>query len=175
MSGREANAEPGARSARRRAVSAFRPAAHLALRLFLAAVFIYAGAQKIGKPLLFADEIHAYGVIGYGPPIYIAAIVLPWLEILCGVALVTGIMLRGSALLLLVLNAVFIAVIAVRSASIVRAGTPFLDVYFDCGCGFGETYAWKRLVEDAVFFGASLVCLVAPEHRFVLFRKRRSS
>ena len=120
MSGREASGEPAARSARRRAISVFHPAALLALRILLAAVFIYAGAQKIGKPLLFADEIHAYGVIGYGPPIYVAAIVLPWLEILCGVSLVTGIMLRGSALLLLVLNAVFIAVIAVRSASIVR-------------------------------------------------------
>lgn len=151
------------------------PAALVALRLFLAAIFIYAAVQKIGKPLLLADEIRAYGVFGLGPLVYVTAIVLPWLELLCGLSLVTGVLLRGSALALAVLNAVFIAVISYRTAGIVRAGTPFLDVYFDCGCGFGPTYAWKKLAEDAVYLAASLVVLTAPVHRFVVSFRRRSS
>jgi uncharacterized membrane protein YphA (DoxX/SURF4 family) len=153
----------------------FHPAALLVLRLFLAAIFIYAATQKIGKPLLFADEIRAYGVLEFGATVYIMAIVLPWIELFCGVSLVTGIMLRGSALTLLVMNAVFIAVISYRAAGIVRAGTPFLDVYFDCGCGFGATYAWKKLIEDAVYVAAALVVLVAPVHRFVISLDRRRS
>ena len=151
------------------------PAALLVLRLFLAAVFIYAAVQKIGKPLLFADEIRAYGVFSLGPLVYVTAIVLPWLELLCGLSLVSGVLLRGSALALAVLNAVFIAVISYRAAVIVRGGTPFLDVYFDCGCGFGPTYAWKKLIEDAVYLVASLVVLTAPVHRFVISLRRRSS
>jgi putative oxidoreductase len=152
----------------------YHPGVLLVLRLVLAAVFIYAAVQKIGKPLLFADEIHAYGVVEYGPPIYIMAIVLPWLELLCGLSLLSGFALRGSALMLLALNALFFAVIAFRSASIVQAGTSFLDVYFDCGCGFGPTYAWKKLIENAASVAAAGIILVAPAHRFVFPLGRRS-
>ena len=38
----------------------------LAFRLILAGIFIYAGFQKFGKPLMFADEIRMYGVLERG-------------------------------------------------------------------------------------------------------------
>ena len=153
----------------------FHPYLLLVFRLVLAAVFIYAAVQKIGKPLAFADEIRNYGVIGYGAPLYVMAVVLPWLELLCGLSLVTGVFLRGAALILLVLNAMFLVVIAKRTVGFVQEGTPFLKVYFDCGCGFGATYAWKKLLEDTVYFLLSMVLLFAPVHRFTLSLARRSS
>ncbi|HSG27473.1 MAG TPA: DoxX family protein, partial [Candidatus Krumholzibacterium sp.] len=67
----------------------------LVARIVLALVFIYAALQKIDKPLLFADEIRMYGVIDRGPFLYLMAIVLPWVEILCGVSLLTGLLMRG--------------------------------------------------------------------------------
>lgn len=140
----------------------------LACRLLLAVVFIYAGAQKAGKPLLFADEIGMYGLIGPGPVLSLVAIILPWIEIFCGIALIAGILMRGSALVLAVFNVVFIVVIAYRSAAIMHAdGIPLTQVYFDCGCGFGPTYAWKKLIEDTVFFFCALVILAAPVYRLV--------
>lgn len=151
------------------------PATLLALRLVLAAVFIYAAVQKIGRPLLFADEIRAYGVVDYGTPLYLMAIVLPWLELLCGVALVTGAALRGAALVLVALNALFITVIAFRAAALVRAGTPFFRVFFDCGCGFEPTYAWKKLIEDAALLAAAAIVLLAPAHGYTVPFRRRSS
>lgn len=151
------------------------PATLAALRLVLAAVFIYAALQKIGRPLLFADEIRAYGVVDYGAPLYVMAVVLPWLELVCGAALVTGIALRGAALVLACLNALFIAVIAYRAVVLSRAGTPFFQVFFDCGCGFDATYAWKKLIEDAALLAASLVLLLAPAHRYTVPLRRRSS
>lgn len=153
----------------------YNPYLLLAFRLLLAAVFIYAAAQKIGKPLAFADEIHGYGVVGYGPPLYIMAVALPWLELLCGLSLVTGVFMRGSALVLLGLNAMFLVVIAKKTAGFVEDGTPFMKVFFDCGCGFGATYAWKKLLEDSAYFLVSMVLLFAPAHRFVLSRSGRSS
>jgi len=147
----------------------------LVFRLFLAAVFIYAAAQKIGKPLAFADEIHSYSVVDYGPPLYCMAVVLPWLELICGLLLATGVFIRGSALILLGLNAMFLAVIAKRTTDYVNGGTPFMKVYFDCGCGFGATFAWRKLFEDAVYLLVSAVLLFAPLHRFTLSFKRRSS
>lgn len=151
------------------------PLTLLALRLVLAAVFIYAAIQKIGRPLLFADEIRAYGVVDDGAPLYVMAVVLPWFELLCGVALVTGVALRGAALILAGLNALFIVVIAYRAAVLVRGGAPFFKVYFDCGCGFGATYAWKKLIEDAALLAVSLVLLLAPAHRYTIPFRRRSS
>jgi len=156
-------------------MSRARPYILLAMRLILAAVFIYAAAHKIGRPLAFAEEIHTYGVVGYGAPLYVMAVVLPWLELLAGLALVTGVWLRGAALVLLALNAMFLVVIARRTVSYVHGGTPFLDVYFDCGCGFGATYAWKKLLEDAVYFVFSAALLTASAHRFTLSIRRRSS
>jgi putative oxidoreductase len=146
----------------------------LAIRLILAAVFIYASLQKIGRPLAFADEIRMYRILEIGPPLYIMAIALPWIELFCGISLVTGILMRGSALILLALNAIFLVAVSVRSVGIMsEEGIGFTAVYFDCGCGFGATYAWKKLLEDAFFFLFSLVILFAPEHRFVLNVSRR--
>lgn len=153
----------------------FNPYLLLAFRLLLAAIFIYAAVQKIGKPLAFADEIRNYGVVDYGPPLYIMAIVLPWIELLCGISLVTGVGVRGAALILVGLNAMFLAVIAKKTIGYMGDGTPFLKIYFDCGCGFGETYAWKKLLEDAVYLLVSLALLAAPRHRFAVSIRRRSS
>jgi putative oxidoreductase len=147
----------------------------LALRLALAAVFIYAGLQKIGRPLAFADEIRMYHILDIGPLLYIMAITLPWIELLCGLSLVTGIFMRGSALILLALNVVFLVAVSLRTVGIMsEEGIGFTSVYFDCGCGFGTTYAWKKLLEDAAFFLFSVVILFVPEYRFVLTVSRRS-
>lgn len=153
----------------------FNPYLLLAFRLLLAAIFIYAAVQKIGKPHAFADEIQNYGVIDYGPPLYIMAVVLPWVELFSGLCLVSGVAVRGAALFLVGLNAMFIVVIAKRTVGYVSGGTPFMKVYFDCGCGFGAVYAWKKLLEDAVYLLLALALLVAPRHRFVASIRRRSS
>jgi uncharacterized membrane protein YphA (DoxX/SURF4 family) len=153
----------------------FNPYLLLAFRLLLAAIFIYAAVQKIGKPNAFAEEIRNYGVVDYGPPLYVMAIVLPWIELLCGLSLVTGVAVRGAALILIGLNAMFLAVIAKRTIGYVSDGTPFMKVYFDCGCGFGAVYAWKKLLEDVVYLLISLALLAAPSHRFAVSIRRRSS
>jgi uncharacterized membrane protein YphA (DoxX/SURF4 family) len=147
----------------------------LALRLILAAVFVYAALQKIGKPLAFADEIRMYGILDIGPLLYILAIALPWIELLCGLSLLTGCFMRGSVLILLGLNAVFLVAVSIRTVGIMgEEGIGFMSVYFDCGCGFGATHAWKKLLEDLAFFLFSLVILLKPEYRFVLGISRRS-
>lgn len=153
----------------------FNPHVLLVFRFVLAAVFIYAAAQKIGKPIAFAQEIHNYSVVDYGTPLYLMAVVLPWVELVCGLALVTGAGIRGAALVLIGLNAMFLAVISIKTAGYVAGGTPFMKVYFDCGCGFGATYAWKKLLEDAVYLLLALALIAAPRHRFIVSIARRSA
>ena len=150
------------------------PVVILVLRLLLAAVFIYAAMQKIGKPLLFADEIRMYGILTGGPLLYIISITLPWIEIFCGLSLISGVFMRGAALILAVFNIVFIFVISYRSVMIIRnEGTPFMEIFFDCGCGFGATYAWKKLAEDALLLAGAVLIFLAPPYRLVFFSRRK--
>ena len=152
----------------------FNPYILLVMRLVLAAVFIYAAVQKIGRPLQFADEIRMYRILDIGPPLYIVSIVLPWIELFCGISLITGLFLRGSALIIVVFNVVFLIAVFVRTAQVMsEENITFLKVFFDCGCGFGETYAWKKLLEDFVFLVFSCVLLIAPVYGYVLQRTRR--
>jgi putative oxidoreductase len=146
----------------------------LVMRIVLAAVFIYAAFQKIGRPLAFADEIRMYRILDIGPPLYIMAIALPWIELLCGISLLSGLLMRGSALVLLVLNAVFLVAVTVRTVAIMgEEGIEFFKVYFDCGCGFGATHAWKKLLEDMLFLVFAAAILLAPRYRYVVNLSRR--
>ncbi|MCC7350816.1 MAG: hypothetical protein IT446_09620 [Phycisphaerales bacterium] len=96
----------------------------VALRLGLAGVFIYAGAIKATNPLLFATQIRAYelsGFVGGG----VLAVWLPWLELLCGLALLTHRMMGGALLWLAMLMVVFTAA---QASALIRGIT------LDCGC-----------------------------------------
>ena len=145
----------------------------LVFRIVIASVFIYASLQKIGKPLMFADEIGMYGILGPGPLLYLTAIILPWMELLCSIELLTGIFMRGAALLFAAMNLIFLVVISYRTVGIMAdGGTPLRQIYFDCGCGFGPTYAWKKLIEDSVFLVFSVAILFSPAYRFVAGRRK---
>jgi uncharacterized membrane protein YphA (DoxX/SURF4 family) len=144
------------------------------IRVVLAAVFIYAAFAKITKPLMFAEQIRMYRIIDTSPVLYITAIVLPWLEFLCGISLILGIFIRGSALILAWLNAVFLVVLIYRTTGIAASEhISFFKVFFDCGCGFEPTHAWKKILEDAGLFAISLILFFAPAYGYMLFRSDR--
>jgi putative oxidoreductase len=97
------------------------------LRLALATIFIYAGVTKVLAPVRFAADIRNFHLLPQTATLPLA-FYLPWLEVLCGVALLVPWFYRGSMLVLLVLAFVF--VIALMTARI-RG----IDV--SCGC-FGH-------------------------------------
>ena len=71
-------------------------------RLLLGIVFIYAAAGKIGDPADFALAIANYQIL---PSAWInpTALFLPWLELVCGLGLMSGVLKRGSALVITLL------------------------------------------------------------------------
>ena len=128
------------------------------LAFLVAAVFLYAGILKAWEPIKFAEDIQKYHILswplGMGMAFY-----LPWLEIICGLALLTPWLRRGAAAILTLLTLVFIAV---TIAAKVRG------INLDCGC-FGSAaknlpFAW-HLVIDFALLGALLL----------LVRRRRRS
>ena len=65
------------------------PRLTVAARIALGLVFIAAALPKIGDPPGFAKAIWAYQLVP-GPVLNPMALVLPWLELLCGLALCPG-------------------------------------------------------------------------------------
>ena len=113
----------------------------LSCRLVLGSVFIIAAIDKIGAPDAFAENIYAYGLVPY-PLINLFALVLPWLELLCGIFLISGMLVRPSAVILSFLLLIFIL-------AIIIALSRHLNI--DCGC-FGKEHAtpvsWEKVLED---------------------------
>lgn len=119
-------------------------------RIIVGGIFLYAGVVKLRDPVAFAGSIAAYRILPYFAN-YVVAAVLPWLEILCGALLVTGVRFKGATVLLFLLNLIFMGALA---SALVRG----LDI--DCGCfrqGGGETSPWVALGRDTLILGALIV------------------
>ena len=123
----------------------------LGIRLVLGFVFIYASVDKIAHPAEFAQSIYNYRMMPHAT-INLMAILMPWLELICGVLLAIGVLWRGSALLIGFMLLVFIIAI---STALLRG----LDI--SCGCFSvegGHGVAVDLLVRDVLMFiGAGIV------------------
>ncbi len=123
------------------------PLLSMIFRFILGAVFIYAGVQKIFVPAEFSQAIQNYMILPVSLT-NLVAIFLPWIEICCGSLLLVGIFIRASAILISLLNLVFI--IAILSA-LIRG----LDI--NCGCFGSDTPVdWLKLVENLTLLAMSV-------------------
>ena len=95
--------------------------------LIIGGIFVYAGVIKAMDPVAFANDIDNYKILPW-PLVVRLAFYLPWLELLCGLALILRFFYRGGLFILSGLTFVFIA------ASVV-AKVRGLDI--TCGC-FGH-------------------------------------
>jgi uncharacterized membrane protein YphA (DoxX/SURF4 family) len=126
-------------------------------RLVLGGLFVYAGIVKVLDPLDFAQDIRNYRLVGQALS-FLAAVVLPWLEILAGVALAAGVWKRASALIITGLLVFFILLTLV---TIARG----LDV--ECGCfgALSRKSGFGVILEDLGMLFMGLGLLFAPERR----------
>jgi uncharacterized membrane protein YphA (DoxX/SURF4 family) len=134
----------------------------LTARLVLGFVFLVASIDKIADPNAFAISIGYYKLVGQSVAMVVAT-VLPWIELLCGLFLMFGIMLRGSSLLVLIMLAVFVAGII---SGIARG----LDI--SCGCFSRDPnvgrIGWLKVLENVGLMALSIVILSSPTNRFSL-------
>ena len=129
-----------------------RNSAALLARWWLGAVFIYMGLNKaLPEPEAFLKLVRQYHMVD--KPILLNAIAaaLPWFEVYCGVLLLLGAAVRGTALNLIAMLVPFTVVVFKRALTMAAvSGLPFCAVKFDCGCGAGEVYICHKLVENSV-------------------------
>lgn len=102
----------------------------LLLRLILGGLFIYSGGAKLLDPAAFHGEIANFELLSWKTS-SLVAVYLPWLEVACGIALVTKWQMTGSIAILCSLMVGFIGFVA-------SAWIRNLDV--SCGC-FGASDA----------------------------------
>jgi len=123
--------------------------------IVIGAVFVVAGLAKIGDPETFASQVHNFRLT----PIVLenlVAVILPWIELVAGTALILGMRRRAASWICAALMIFFTVAVA-------QAAARGLD--FECGC-FGKadssTVGLKKLVENGVL---SVVALIATLRR----------
>jgi len=93
-------------------------------RWIIGLIFIYASWDKLQHPADFAGVIYEYRIL---PQICINvfAVILPWMEFVCGVLLISGFFKKGSILIINLLLTIFLIAIAVNLVRGLEIG---------CGC-----------------------------------------
>ena len=131
------------------------------VRLSLGAIFVVASVDKIIHPKAFADIIHNYQILP-DTLINIIAITLPWLELMLGMLLISGLWLPGVVILT---NILLLGFFLSLLFNVARG----LDVH--CGCfttsGGGKSAMSWNILRDAVFLflGGYLFFRVFPREK----------
>lgn len=119
----------------------------LAARWILGLTFIYASLHKILSPEDFAKIVYGYDLF---PHVFInlIAIIIPFLELIAGLALIIGVYPRSAAILI---NGLLLAFMAALTINLIRGHE------FDCGCfsvgqsGYSSSTP-VTLVRDVIYF-----------------------
>jgi uncharacterized membrane protein YphA (DoxX/SURF4 family) len=119
----------------------------LAVRWILGITFIYASFHKIISPADFAKIVYGYDLF---PEMFInlIAIVIPFLELVAGFALIIGFYPRSAAI---IINALLLAFITMLATNLIRGHE------FDCGCFSADQSGYTSssevtLVRDVIYF-----------------------
>jgi putative oxidoreductase len=136
----------------------------LVLRIALGAIFLFAGAAKVGHADLFAAQIAGFRLLPQ-PMVAPLAVTLPYLEILLGGYLVVGLFTRTAAWFAVALLAVFDLAVA---SAVVRGMT------VSCGC-FGPSdttvTTWGEVARDAVFVLLAVIVALRPPGALAIDRR----
>jgi len=135
----------------------------LALRMFIGGMFIVAAMSKFIYPAEFAENLASYRIVPFWA-VNVIAVIMPWLELICGLFLIIGLMTRAVAAMLasfLLGFTVFIAVNVVRGAAI------------SCGCfdSVGAEVSWYKVMTD--FFLTLLAVQIFFYDRLFQIRRQR--
>ena len=139
----------------------------LIFRIILGVVFIYASYHKILDPVSFSNNIHNFHITDN--LIWaenMAALIIPWLELIVGVFLIFGVFLEGATSITIGLYIFFIIIL---SQAVYRG----IDVH--CGCFKTEADAGvtdlrfeliKHIIENFVLLGMAFIIQMRDKFTF---------
>ncbi len=134
----------------------------LIFRVVVGAIFIYASYYKIIEPAVFAKGIWFYHMVP-GNLINLLAVFLPWIELVCGVALIIGWQYRGTVILVNLMMIMFM--IALGSAV-------YRGISIDCGCfqaaQASDSSAMNSLLWDVGIITMSIQLCLSKSKKWML-------
>ena len=136
-------------------------------RWLLGAAFLYLGLYKALHPVEFLKLTRQYDITQDSLLLNSIAAMLPWFEVFCGLLLLAGVAVRGTALTLAAMLVPFTLLVLHRALLLEAAqNIPFCAVNFDCGCGTGKEFICRKLLENFVLFALSIWLLAGRGRRF---------
>ena len=131
-------------------------------RLLLGIILIYASYHKILAPEEFAKIVYGYGLFP-SVTINLIAIIIPFIELVTGIALIIGIYTRPAAIIVIGMLSAFIIAISIN---IIRGHE------FDCGCFSSDTSqaansAWQTLGRDIIFMMLGIYIFAYGQKKFI--------
>jgi uncharacterized membrane protein YphA (DoxX/SURF4 family) len=142
-------------------------------RWVVGGAFVYMGIRKIldfetfqlVDPSVFLKLINEYHFTANYLITNPIAAGLPWFEVFCGLLLLAGVAVRGTALVVLSMLLPFTFVIVKRGLLVsAQQHLSFCQVQFDCGCGGGEIPICPKILSNTALVVLS-ACLVAGRGR----------
>jgi hypothetical protein len=138
-----------------------------ALRWLLGALMLWAAVSKLAEPTDFLGSLYAYDLPLPRSWLQLVAVVLPWLELLCGLLLIANVWSETALVTVLGLLGIFVLATG-------QAWARGLEI--SCGCfnleifGLDSSSRLLKFVESAgfAFFRNLILVLLA----FLLLRKR---
>ncbi len=120
------------------------------LRLLLGGLFVLAATMKLQDPQSFAEAIKGFRIVDNArlPHLIVnAAFVIPWVELLAGLALVLGFWTRAAALAIALALLAFIGgLVSVIARGIDASCSCFGDLDLFCSGGVG----WCQVIRNTV-------------------------
>ena len=138
------------------------------LRVVIGVLFILASYPKIINPVQFSAVVAEYQLLPESL-IPFAAIILPWLELMCGMMLVLNVFAQSNALVMMVVLVIF---------TIGITNNLLRGIVHDCGCfelfegwfGFQDEISVSTILRDLFLIGLILPILLYGSN--VFFRRR---
>jgi hypothetical protein len=128
--------------------------------------------MKALEPAEFLKAVRAYELTEASMALNMVAATLPWFEVFCGLLLVLGLGVRGTAFLLLLLLTPMTALVLHRAMEMQEvSGLAFCAVSFDCGCGTGPVGICRKLAENGLLIVSGLWLAVGPRSRLSLWHR----
>jgi putative oxidoreductase len=127
----------------------------LGCRLFIAGLLIYASYDKIWDPAAFALDVAKYDLLPM-EAVNASSVALAWMEMILGVFLLLGLMVRACAFWASLLFTMF-------TGLMIYSG--FTGAGFDCGCFPGQgshPAGFDAALRDLYYLLAALWLLILP-------------
>jgi uncharacterized membrane protein YphA (DoxX/SURF4 family) len=118
------------------------------LRVYVGGVFIAASIYKIIYPAEFAETLASYQLAPFWA-VHLLALIMPWIELICGVLLLLGLRTKAAALIVAALLTLFCVAIL---AALLR------EIPIGCGCfsSVEEPLGWGTLLRDLIWLAMTL-------------------